>query len=64
MLLPPPSLNNQIAVFTDNLKSGLVIGPLKSENKDSEYASVSLFSLALNSSYLFGLVLKQEKTSF
>ena len=51
-------------VFTDNLKSGLVIGPLKSENKDSDYASVSLLSVALNSSYLFGLVLKQEKTSF
>ena len=43
------------------MKSGLVVGPLQSENKDSEYASVTLFSVVLNSSYLFGLVLKQEK---
>ena len=66
LFLAPPCLllTNQKAVLTDNLKTGIVIGPLQSENKDSEYASVSLFSVALNSSYLFGLVLKQEKTSF
>jgi hypothetical protein len=34
------------------------------KSKVSEEASVSLFSVSLNLSYLFGLVLKQEKTSF